>query len=392
MTVRACMLVHEHYPRDFRVRREARALVEAGVEVCVVALRRPGEPAREWIDGAEVIRLPVQRHRGAPLAVYLAEYLAFAAAAAPVLSALHLARRFDLVHVHTPPDFLLAAAAPLRLAGVRLVLDIHDLTPELYASRFHGRGGELARTACHAAEQGACRLADRVITTTGAFRDLLIERGVRPEKVSVVHNCPDPVLFPPRKPATRTGQGGQRPFVIIHHGTILHRYGQDLLLEAFSRVAGRIPRAELHVYGDGDLLPRLRRRAARATLRGRVFLHGEVPQEEVARALAGADLCVVPNRSDPIMELAFPTKLLEAMQVGVASIASSTRLVAETFAEGGVHLVPPGDARQLAGSILHLATDYQARAELVARAREQIGRFCWDQEKQKLVDLYRGIV
>ena len=79
---RSCMVVHEYYPRDFRVRRQARALAAAGWQVDIVCLRRPGQPAREQIDGLEVFRLPVHRHRGAPIAAYLAEYAAFASLAA----------------------------------------------------------------------------------------------------------------------------------------------------------------------------------------------------------------------------------------------------------------------------------------------------------------------
>jgi len=380
------MVVHEHFPRDFRVRREARALAAAGLEVTVVSLKEPGQPASEQLDGLEVIRLPIRRHRGQPLAVYLAEYLAFASAASAAVVALHLRKRFDVVHVHSPPDFLVGAGLPAKLTGARLILDDHDLTPELYASRFRGRGGRAARFLTERAEQFSCALADRVITTTEAFKRLLMERGVPPGKILVLHNCPDPQIFKPRRSRKKKSD-----LVIIHHGTMLHRYGLDILLDAYARVLPEMPPSRLEIFGTGDFLPHLRKMASGPPLAGKVTFHGEVPQEQVARALTSADLCVVPNRTDPIMELAFPTKLLEALHVGVPVIVSSTRLVAETFPSGGVRLVPPEDPQALADAILHLARNPEAREALSAEGRKQAKRFSWDREKDKLLGLYQEL-
>jgi glycosyltransferase involved in cell wall biosynthesis len=126
-------------------------------------------------------------------------------------------------------------------------------------------------------------------------------------------------------------------------------------------------------------------------LAGKVELHGEVPQEEIPGALRRADLCVIPNRSDPIMELAFPTKLLEALLMGVPVVASSTWLVQQTFMDGGVHFVPPGDVEALAGAMLDLAKNRQSREALAAEGKRQVRRFDWKKEQQKLLSLYEDL-
>ena len=77
--------------------------------------------------------------------------------------------------------------------------------------------------------------------------------------------------------------------------------------------------------------------------------------------------------------------------MGVPVIASSTRLVAETFPSGGVHLVPPEDPEALAEAILHLAKNPEARKSLAAEGRKQAKRFSWDREKDKLLGLYREL-
>jgi glycosyltransferase involved in cell wall biosynthesis len=239
-----------------------------------------------------------------------------------------------------------------------------------------------------AVERGACRMADCVVTATDAFRRCLIERGVPEEKIRVVHNSPDPEVFDRRRVRPLLRQ--EKEFRIVHHGTLMHRYGEDLLLEAFGLLVERVPMARLHVYGEGDLLPRLRGMAAIEPLRGKVFLHGEVKQEEIASALAAADVAVVPNRAGGIMDLAFPTKLLEAMQMGVPTVVSATRLVAQTFPEG-VALVPPGDVAALAHTLYELATRPDLRRRLSEEGFRQVQRFNWEGERNKLLEMYREL-
>src|SRR5207248_6507730 len=115
-----------------RVAREALAAVDAGWQVDVVAMRNPAEPAEEIVDGVAVFRLPLSHERAA--APWLArEYLGFTALAIAKVAALAARRRYDVVH---PPDFLLVAALAPRLAEARVVFDVHDLAPELFAVRF----------------------------------------------------------------------------------------------------------------------------------------------------------------------------------------------------------------------------------------------------------------
>jgi glycosyltransferase involved in cell wall biosynthesis len=177
----------------------------------------------------------------------------------------------------------------------------------------------------------------------------------------------------------------------MHHGTMLRRYGEDLLLEAFAKVLPRLPNARLAIYGDGDLLPELQQRAAQGDLQGRVTLYGEVTQEEIAQALVTADLSVVPNRQDELLDLLLPTKVLEALQMGCPVLASSTKLLAETFRDGGIEFVPPGDVDALAASILRLAQDPRRLAKLRLEGLRQVAHYSWNDEKQKLIDLYHEL-
>ena len=131
-----CMIVHAYYEEDARVRREAEALVAAGWSVDVIGLCRPGELPAAVIEGVNLRRLPVGRHQGAGLPVYLIEYGAFLMQALWAATRAHRHRRYGLVEVHSLPDYLVFAALPLKLVGVPVLLDLHEAMPEFFRSRF----------------------------------------------------------------------------------------------------------------------------------------------------------------------------------------------------------------------------------------------------------------
>ena len=129
------MIVHSYYDEDPRVRREAESLVASGRPVDVFGLRRADDEPRAVLNGVNVRRLDVQRHQGAGLGTYLREYVAFLLRVGWAVLRAHRRRRYALVQVHTLPDFLVAAALPLRLRRVPVVLDLHEAMPEFFRSR-----------------------------------------------------------------------------------------------------------------------------------------------------------------------------------------------------------------------------------------------------------------
>src|SRR5687768_14942836 len=107
---RLLMLLHDYYPEEPRVAAEAHAALDAGFEVDVVALRRPGDAARADVEGVRCIRLPLEHRRGLGVRSTLVEYLRFAVMATVAAARLAARRRYDVVQVHTPPDFLIVGA------------------------------------------------------------------------------------------------------------------------------------------------------------------------------------------------------------------------------------------------------------------------------------------
>jgi glycosyltransferase involved in cell wall biosynthesis len=253
------MLVHGPFPvGEPRVARQARAAAAVGYEVDVICMRRPAEPQDELLDGIGIHRLPLEHERGIGLWAIVREYVGFTLLAAWRLTGLTRRRRYRVVHVHNPPDFLLLAALPAKLLfGARLILDVHDLAPDIFAERFGaGTVGRIANRVLAGMERLALLLADEVITVHEPYARELRARGAR-RGVSVVMNSVDPEVLP-----ASNGDVAERPgFRVVYHGTVTPWYGVDLVVDAAGAVIREVPDLVVEIYGEGDAMPGLRERA-----------------------------------------------------------------------------------------------------------------------------------
>ena len=356
MPLRIAALAYTHYESDPRVRREAEALAARGDDVTVFALGPPPAAAEEVVRGVRVIRLAQPRFGGGASAAYASSYLSFMARASLHLTQAHHRDRFDVIHVHTMPDVMVFAASLPRVTGAKVILDMHDLMPDLFALKFGLARDGWATRALWATQWAATAFADAVIAVHASQYELLLRDGVPPRKLAIVMNAADPALFPPRKKAPRIKEDG--PIRVVYHGTLLRRYGVDVAVEAFARALAVEPRLQLRVLGGGDFASELAAFAARLGLGAPAFEMSGVhqPLDEVAAAIRDAHIGLVPGR-DEHEDSVLPTKMLEYLAVGIPTVAARTRTVARFFDDAHAELVPVGDVEATAQAILRLARD-----------------------------------
>jgi len=381
-----CMVVHAFYPvGETRVQREALALIDRGYGVHVVCLRDKGEPATETHEGVRIHRLPVARHRGAGLFGQLIEYLTFFVLAFANLTFLHMRHRFRTIQVHNLPDFLVFCALIPKLGGTPIILDLHDLMPELFAGRAGvGMRHPVVRVT-RFQEKVSCRFADHVITVTDGWRDTLIERGVPEGKVSVVMNVADSRLFSPL-PAATDDNGDA--FQLIYHGTFTHRYGVDLIIRAVDRIREEIPGIRLMLLGDGETREELVDLTRSLELCDRVdFSDDMVAADRLPGAIRSADVGIVPNRSNLFTDGILPTKLMEYVAMGVPVIAARTPTVAAYFDDSMVEFFEPGDSDDLAAHIRRLYRDRSRREDLSRNSSAFNRRYNWESIAERYGDL-----
>jgi glycosyltransferase involved in cell wall biosynthesis len=379
------MLVHGPYPLgEGRVAREALTALDAGWQVDVVAMRSPGELAEEMVDGVAVIRLPLAHRWGAGAFAVAREYLGFTVLAAARVAALAARRRYQVIHVHNPPDFLMLAALVPRLLGAQVVLDVHDFAPELYAMRFGGRRWSGATDqALRRIERLATRFASAVVTVHDPYRRALEARGVRPDKITVVLNTVDErVIPPPAAPVSRTG------FRIVYHGTITPHYGLDLLVEATARVAQEVPSTSVAIYGDGDALPEVQSRVHELGLSDCVHFSGHfLPQREVLARVRSASVGVICNLPVQRNEEAIPTKLFEYAILGVPIVTADLLAIREYFSPREVRFFRAGSADELAKALCEVAAAPDAAEARASAARQRYEEYRWQVSARRYVEL-----
>ena len=371
---RVAIVVHASVPADPRIRRQSDALLASGYEVDIFALRDPGQPAEAAVGGLRMLRLPVRR-RFTSFAGHLAEYLAFTGAAALRLTREHRRRRYAVVQVATLPDFLAFSASALKLAGVPLLLDLHEDMPAFFDDRFRSPALRPLRPLIGGLTRVSAAMADAILTVHEPLRELSLARGVAPEKVTVVMNSADDRLFDParhpRRPFLEDGE-----LRLIHHSSLQRIYGLPVAVDAVGQLRPEME-ARLDVYGDGPYRPQVEGEITRLSVGDRVTLHGRVPMDELPGLLASSDVALVPSLPEPYMHYSLSTKLLEAVVMGVPVIASDLATFRSHFSEAAIRYVPGGDASALAAAIGELAADPDAAARQAAEARRQAEPYAW---------------
>jgi glycosyltransferase involved in cell wall biosynthesis len=366
---------------DPRVQREVHALLQAGHEVDVIALRDEGMPRIERRGGLTIRRLPLPRRRGGAIA-YLGDYALFFLAASALLTFLHLRRRYDLVQVHSLPDPLVFAALVPKLTGARVILDLHECMPEFFATKFGVGLDHPGVRAVAAAEQASIRFADAAITCTAQMREAFVERGAEPEKIGLVHNTAEEDVFDPQAHPPREREPGR--FTLICHGSVEERYGIDNVIRAVALLADEIPELQLEVYGKGSQLRELRELAAQLDVRDRVHFTGRwVPIEELVDALADADAGVVAMRRDAFRDLVHCNKMYDLMAMRRPVITSRTRSVEAYFSDQALQYFDDDDPEDLARAIREVHADPELGRRLVAHAEEEVEPYRWPHQREQ---------
>jgi glycosyltransferase involved in cell wall biosynthesis len=373
-----CMIVHAYYEEDPRVRREAESLVAAGWEVDVIGLQHPGDPKTAVIEGVNVRRLPVRRHQGAGLPVYLMEYGVFLVRAMFTAAAAQRRRHYGMVQVHTLPDYLVFAALPLKMVGVPVLLDLHEAMPEFFRGRFPKAANPISYKLLLLQERLSIGMANELLTVNEPLAERLRRRGADPARLTVVMNSPDLRLFSP-------AAHPRRPFMadgvlrLVYAGAITPTYELDVVLRAVAAL--RRDRPSLPVvatfYGRGDAEDSLRALAEELGIADRLEMPGRIPIDTVAAAVAGADIGIAATRLDSYSEVSLSTKVLEygAMEKPVAATRLPT--VELYFGKDTLSLYEPGDPESLAGVIGRLVDDAADREARVGRTAARVEELSW---------------
>jgi glycosyltransferase involved in cell wall biosynthesis len=384
-----CMLAYSAYESDARIVRYAQTLTKRGDHVDVIGYADGTDVLGEKdVDGVRLFKIQRRLRRGTngPLG-HLWPLLRFFTLASILICRRHFQRHYDLIHVHNIPEWLVFAAILPRLFGARILLDIHDLVPELFTAKFRTPYQSLILSLLRAIERWSCKFADHVIISNHLWQKRLVRRSVPASKCTVFFNNIDPDLFYSRE---RTRDDARK--IVLFPGSLQWHQGVDVAISAFPRVLERCPTAEFHIYGTGGVINDLKQLIKRLGVEKEVLFCPPVPVGKIPQLLANADAGVVPKRNDPFGNEAYSTKIMEFMSQGIPVVLSRTAIDSYYFDDSQVRFCQPGDPDSFADGLIDVLTDETIRERLVRNSMTYVAQNHWGTRKQDYFDLVDTLI
>lgn len=388
---RALILVENlSVPFDRRVWQESRTLRDAGWDVhviCPQGTKRDREPYVE-LDGVKIHRYPLAAATGGPRG-YVKEY------GAALWHTVRLARkvralgRIDVVHACNPPDLLYLVAKMLKRDGTRFVFDQHDLCPELYLSRFAGRGEDFLYRAVCRLERGTYRAADVVISTNESYRDAALTRGKVPaDRVFVVRSAPAVERFRPVAPEPELKKGKRH--LLCYLGVMGPQDGVDYALRSLALLRDELGRDDWHAVfvGAGDTFDEMVALARKLGLADVVEFTGRIPDEDLVRYLSTSDVCLSPDPYNPLNDVSTMNKVMEYMAMSRPIVSFELREARVSAGDAAVY-APANDELEFARLTARLLDDPEERARMGKLGKERVeGPLAWERSQRALLSAY----
>ena len=379
-------------PFDRRVWLECQALTSAGYRVAVVCPKAKGDPAYEVIDSVELYKYRPYAPGGSKLS-FIAEYAySFLATAWGAVKA-RRSGRFAAIQACNPPDIFWPLALAFRaLEGTRFVFDHHDLSPELYQSRFP-RGPKLPYQGLLALERRTHRAADHVIATNDSYQEIAMRRGrKRADEVTVVRTGPDLRRLQPGEADLELRRG--RRFLVAYIGVMGPQDGVDIVVRAANIVVNKLGRDDIAftLIGSGDCFGDLVRLRDELGLAGHVEFTGRAPDELVVRIMSTADVGLSPDPKNPLNDVSTMNKTMEYMAFGLPVIAFDLRETRVSAGDAAIY-VQPNDEHEYAKAIVNLVDDERTRAQMGKLARERVEQeLAWDHQESAYLGVYERVL
>ena len=380
--MKICIIRHAYFPADPRVRKQVSALLEAGHSVDIICLRPKRRVAIKDIQGVRILRIPICHKRGGTLRYCLEYGFSFLVMGA-LLSYLHWRNPYHCIQVSTMPDFLVFTTLLPKLLGAKVLLDLHEPTPELYVTKYGSNRLSLLLWLQVQLEQLAIKYADRSLTVTETLRRRFGQRGADIETITVVPNVCEEAFeqsfCDSLKEDLATSNG---TFRLVTHGHIEERYGHELVIKAVTSLKSNIPEIHYDIIGDGQYKQKLVEMVHELGCEDRIHFLGFLPLDDLLHELLKADVGVIGMQRSPYSELIDTNKMYEYIAYRKPVIVPRLRALEENFDDSCVMFFEPGNHQDLARCIMDLYQNPEKRQYLAENAYRRYEPMCWKKSKK----------
>ena len=238
------------------------------------------------------------------------------------------------------------------------------------------------------------RNAAAIVALTDAFKSDLVSRHIDPGKIWVVINGVDLPRYSPRPrnvEMTKAFGIGDR-FVVGYMGTLGMAHGLETALDAAELM--RDDDSVCFVFvGGGAAKAKLIEKAEIRNLKNVIFIPTQ-PKARMPEAWSLCDVALVHLKNEPIFATVIPSKLFEAMAMGLPLLAAIPKGEASKIIErenAGV-IVPPGDPSALVEAVRRFRDDRQARQIIAECSLAAAPRYSRERQAEKMLNVLEAVV
>lgn len=381
-----CHLLYEEFPRDPRVRRYVNALNETGIYCIIVCSKKPDEKYIEEWNNNLVYRIPVSKKRQNFIITFL-EYSLFTFFASFLLLCLGIKYRFKIIQVHTLPDFLIFAGLWNKIFGCKLVLDLHELFPEIFIARKPRLQNSFWVKILKLSEILSIKIANKVITIHDNAKDIFISRNPGLEnKITVIMNGVDEseIIKKERKLSEK--------FIILYNGSIVKLLNLQLVLKSLALLKEKMPPEDFDkiiftLYGDGPGLKDLTEEANALCLPDKIFYGGYVQPDKIYDEILKANVCVLPPLKNIYSDLFYTVKMVEMIFLKVPVIATRLKTYLQYYSEDSLFYFESNNIEELADRIKEVFYNKELVQKKVESAFLDYQKVNWNIMKKRYIDL-----
>lgn len=378
-------------PFDRRVWHEARTLKEAGAQVSVICPTGKGyEDKYEELEGIHIYRHKLPLDASGALG-YLLEYGAALFWETILAWRIYFTRGFDAIHGCNPPDLIFLVAIQFRLLGVRYLFDHHDINPELYEAKFNKRGFFWKLMGLF--EKITFKTARVTIATNESYKRIAVERGgMKPENVYVVRSGPDLSRLQRLPPNDKWKNG--RKYMVGYVGVMGEQEGIDLLLETAKYLVETHKREDIQfcLVGGGSSLEGLKTLSREMGLEDYVTFTGRAPDRDLFEILSTADVCVNPDRVNPMNDQSTMNKIVEYMAFEKPIVQFDVTEGRVSAQESSLY-AKPNDPIDMGEKIQELLANPEKRAAMGKFGRERVANeLSWSHQVEPLISAYKKLL
>lgn len=378
------MLHYSFFPGDPRPRREAEALANNNYSVDTICIPHDDQKKAEKVGKINVHRITIKRKRKNKIR-YIYEYSHFFLSSLLKMTALHIKNKYDIIHIHNMPDILVFCAVIPKILGAKIVLDLHDPTPEVYMTKYGLTYSSSIIKFLIFLEKISIKFADMVITPNTKFEELFVSRSCPQSKINIIMNSPDESIFQ-KKNIERTDSEKDK-FIIMYHGFIAERNGLGIALDAISDIREKIPNLLFKVYGDGDYTDTFLKLRNELHLEDIVQYNGAVSQEKIVDAIHTIDIGLIPNKKTPFTDINFPTRIFEYLTLEKPVIVPNTKGIVDYFNDNSIFYFDPNKPKDLSKLITRIYNKKEKITPVLLNGMDVYNKYRWKQQKQHLIKI-----